>query len=150
MKKLEDFIEHLECPQANGIIFPDGTIRLLNTGNLKKKSINIITETGQTSLATLAENNLLHWDSCGVMNVRTDKKLSIEVMAGECSGHGSYGFVAVVELISKKLQWLAFFEWSNPFDRIEIVGKEIHVRSTMDQLWKFNIKDPVKCIVDCR
>lgn len=149
MKKIIDFVEHLECPSINGIIFPDDTIQLLDVRVDWENPINYTIEiTSKTSIKNLRDKGELWWSSCAILVELVDLKHSIEVIAGE-GGYGSDGFISVIDSSSKKLIWLAFFKCSNPFDEIKIIDEEIHAKSTIGCLWKFKIKNPVHCMTKC-
>jgi len=147
MNKIENFTDHLECPVVDGIIFPDGTIHLLNVKVNRTNSVNYSVAAGlKTSLAFLKENNELWWGSCAIMCALIDKQLSIEVIAGEAS-YGSDGFVCVSDLHSKKMIWMAFFTNSNPFKQLNINREYLTAISTLDFAWRFDINNPVNCTV---
>ena len=149
MKPIADFIEHLECPTITGIIFPDGTIHRLDIRMDWKSSKKYTIHVGsQTSIEGLREENELGVNYCGINVTAIDKQHDIEVVAGE-GNFGSDGFIAVVGLKTRKLIWLAFFESSNPFDKINIINEEIHATSTLNCVWKFKISSPIQCTVNC-
>lgn len=149
MKKIENFIEHLESPSLNGIIFSNGIIKILDVKNEWSPQIKYsIKEKNETSIEELNINGYLQWNDCAVMTELTDKIESINVIAGE-GDYGSDGFVGVIDLNSKKLIWLAFFNCSNPFNELEIKAGRIYARSTNGCIWKFKLKNPVDIIVEC-
>ena len=148
MRKIVDFIEHLECPLLNGIIFPDETIQLLNIHINKGIPQKYTIQTAlKTSINILNNKNELWWTSCTILFKLIDQKYSIEIVTGE-AGYGSDGFVAVIDLKSRKLIWLAFFDCSNPFDKVNVIDQEIYATSTLGCVWKFKIKNPIDCSVE--
>lgn len=148
VKKIVDFIEHLECPLINGIIFPDETIQLLdiqiNKGIPKKYTIQTALK---TSINILNNKRELYWTSCAILFRLIYQKYSIEIIVGE-AGYGSDGFIGVIDLKSRKLIWLAFFDCSNPFDKVKVIKQEIYATSTLGYVWKFKIKNPIDCSVE--
>lgn len=76
------------------------------------------------------------------------KKNKIKILAGEGS-YGSDGFLAVFETNTDQLMWLAFFKSSNPFNKVRVVGNEIYAFSTIGCVWRFDVKDPIRCSVKC-
>ncbi len=149
MKNIENFIEHLESPSLNGIIFPDGLVKMLEIKVEWFPKINYhIRIQEESSIDILEAKGTLYWNDCAVMVSLIDERISVEVVAGE-GDYGSDGFVGVVDLKSKRLIWLAFFNCSNPFNRLEIKNKELFATSTNGCLWKFKIENPVDFIVEC-
>jgi hypothetical protein len=149
MNKIEEFIEHLECPSLDGIIFPDETIQLLNVKVVWGLPINYtISIAAKTSIKTLNDKGDLSWNSCAILVRLIDKKYSIEIIAGE-GDYGSDGFVGVIDFATKKMNWIAFFNDSNPFGEVKIVNEEIHAKSTLGCIWRFKINNPVDCVVEC-
>jgi uncharacterized protein (DUF927 family) len=149
MKTMLNFVDHLECPTIDGIIFPDETIQMLNIEvSWGHPYIYTISAGGKTSINLLAKENNLYWNNCGFSTTKMSLEHSIEVIAGEAS-YGSDGFVGVLDLASRKLIWLAFLTCSNPFSEIEIIADEIHAKSTLDCIWKFKLNNPVDVSVSC-
>jgi len=150
MNKLENFIEYLESPSLNGIIFPNGLIKVLSIKSewFPKMSYSLM-GLKESTINDLESEGSLYWSNCAVITELTSEKENIKVVAGE-SDYGSDGFVGVIDLYSKKLIWLAFFNCSNPFDELEIRGEEIYAKSTAGCLWRFKIKNPVDLTIECR
>ncbi len=149
MNKIENFIEYLESPSLNGIIFPSGAIKILNIEvKWSPQIVYSIKVQEEESIDTLETKGILHWNDCAVKVDLIDEKKSLEVVAGE-GDYGSDGFVGVVDLNSRKLIWLAFFNCSNPFNKLEINDKEIYATSTNNCLWKFRIENPIDIVVEC-
>ena len=63
------------------------------------------------------------------------------MVSGE-SDYGSDGFVAVLNLSTKELKWIAFFDSSNPFDNLRLVGNSLYAISTSNYVWEFNLDNP--------
>jgi hypothetical protein len=149
MKIVTDFVDHLECPTVDGIIFPDGGIQTfdikVNWNTPKSFKIKIAS---RTTIQILENEGNLHWNNCAVLATKVSFEYSIEVIAGE-GNFGSDGFIGVLDLETRKLIWLAFFTCSNPFDKITIIGDEIHAKSTVNCIWRFRLKDPLTPFVEC-
>lgn len=58
-------------------------------------------------------------------------------------GHGSEGFIVVEENDTKKIKWVAFFEESNPFEKIEVIDDVIYTYNNLGEKWAFEINDPI-------
>ena len=149
MNKIEGFREQLESPSLNGITFPDGTIKIFDIKvEWSPTIIYTIKEKEDSSIDILKSIGQLHWSDCAVITKLIDKERSIEVIAGE-GDYGDDGFVGVIDLNSRKLIWLAFFNCSNPFDKLKIIDDYLYARSTSGCFWKFKIEDPTIFEVTC-
>ena len=149
MKKIEDFINHLECPMVNGIIFPDGTMQLFDIEVDWGSPLSYrIKAASKSSISILNSKGDLRWNDCAILANIKDRKHAIEIIAGE-GDYGSDGFIGVIDLNSRKLKWLGFFDCSNPFDKIKIIDVYVYVYSTNNCVWKFKLKDPLDFVVEC-
>ncbi|HVD98413.1 MAG TPA: hypothetical protein VNB90_09435 [Cytophagaceae bacterium] len=150
MNKIIDFINHLECPSVDGIIFPDETVQLLSVKVDWGLPINYtINMASKTSIKILNDKGELHWNSCAILVRLINQKYSIEIIAGE-GDYGSDGFVGIMDFATKKMIWIAFFNNSNPFEEVKVIDEEIYAKSTLGCIWRFKIKNPIDCIVECR
>jgi hypothetical protein len=149
MTKVVDFIEHLECPSIDGIIFPDETIQPYSVevewDPPMKYNLELMPK---TSIKILKEKEELWWSGCAILVQLLDQKHSIEIIAGEGS-YGSDGFVSVMDLESKKTLWIAFFKSSNPFDQLKVLDGKVYATSTVGCIWKFEINNPIEFTVEC-
>ncbi len=103
MNKIENFIEYLESPSLNGIIFPDGAIKILDIDvEWSPKTIYSIKGIRESSINTLEAEGNLHWNNCAVMVELMNEKESIKIIGGE-GDYGSDGFVGVIDSNSGKL-----------------------------------------------
>ena len=149
VRKLVDFDEHWECPFVNGIMFPDGTIQCLDvTVKWERPTVFTIGQGEQTSLQQLEETAPIHWTSCGVLTQLIDEPTGLKILAGE-SDWGSDGFVAVLDMRTRQLVWLARFDCSNPFGALAVHGDAIHATSTIGCTWTFPLHAPARCFVAC-
>jgi hypothetical protein len=149
MKKIENFIEHLESPSLNGIIFPDGIIRIIDIEVEWSPRISYsIKGCEDSSIIALEAERKMQWNDCAILIELISERESLKVIAGE-GDYGSDGFVAVIDLNSGKLIWLAFFNCSNPFNELKIKDQDLHAISTNGCLWKFKISNPVDLVIEC-
>ncbi|HYF02990.1 MAG TPA: hypothetical protein VEC36_06415 [Patescibacteria group bacterium] len=150
MQDLLRFFDHQECPSVDGIVYPDGSIFLLNISIDWGRPANYSVKKGaKTTVDGLKGEGELYWTSCAVLVSMIDTQQSIEIWGGEAS-YGSDGFVSVFDLSSKNLIWIAFFNESNPFDKLSVLDDEIYATSTNGCVWKIKIKNPVDIVVECR
>lgn len=71
------------------------------------------------------------------------------VIAGETS-YGSEGFVALCHETERRLLWLAFFDFSNPFEAktVQIVDEDhFAVKTNYEAEWLFSFSDPTRIVV---
>ncbi|MEO6315867.1 MAG: hypothetical protein ABIU63_17750 [Chitinophagaceae bacterium] len=149
MVNMLTFVDHLECPTVNGIIYPSGIIQLVDAKSEWSHSEAIkLVPAGQTSIAKLEENDNLEWNSCAVLDRTVNEKENLEVLTGECA-FGSEGFVALLEFTTQKLIWLAFFTDSNPFIHPRIERGLVYATSTLNCKWRFDFKEPANIQVEC-
>ncbi len=76
-----------------------------------------------------------------VLSEISNSEHEITVFVGEC-GMGADGFVAVEELNTKKLRWIAFFDFSNPFYSVAIEKNFILVTNNLSEEWQFAVDSP--------
>ena len=149
MKKIENFIKHLECPLIDGIIYSDHTMQLFDVQvSWKRPTEYKIQLSSITSIDNLGQEGKLGWVKCSISDEYIDETHSIKVVCGGAS-YGGDGFVSVVNLRKEKLIWLAFFTDSNPFYKITVVGKQIIAVSTHECEWKFEIDTPSQLSIVC-
>ena len=142
MKEIENFIEHLECPSVDGIIFPDTTIQLFEMEVSWEKPVEFkIQASSTTSIDNLEKEGKLWWCNCAILDEYVNATDSIKVFCGEGS-HGSDGFVSVMDLKKGKVIWIAYFKCSNPFYKVTIKEEQVIAVSTLDCVWKFNLDRP--------
>jgi len=55
---------------------------------------------------------------------------------------GSDGFVALLRSSDQAPKWIAFFDFSNPFEAIEIQGDQILATSSLGEQWAIPINQP--------
>lgn len=58
----------------------------------------------------------------------------IEILFGECTGHGSIGAIVAQDIETEKIIWSYLSSDSNPFDSIVIQPNEISAKSTSGAL----------------
>ena len=147
MNKILDFLKYQECPSINGIIFPNekiNPIRLnVNWGPPIKYEIEKLRE---TSLKEIEIKGELFWNDCSILCEYEYDLMNIKAIGGE-GDYGSDGFVAVINLLTDELMWIAFFELSNPFNKIKIEEGFVLAYSTLNCLWRFPLSSPIEFCV---
>jgi hypothetical protein len=139
---MKDFLDHQECPNIDGIIFPTGEIQRIHVDVNWGPPVSYCLTMGiKTSINELEKKQRLYWSDCAILVHMNYEERQIEIIAGE-SDYGSDGFVAVISNKTKKLNWIAFFSCSNPFSKLEINNNHILATSTLGITWMFPINKP--------
>lgn len=141
MKEIENFMDHLECPLVNGIVFSDNTIQLFEEVPWEKPVEIKIQSSSTTSINDLENEGKLSWCGCAILDKYIDETDSIKAFCGE-GNFGDDGFVSVMDLKKDKVIWVAYFTSSNPFYKVTIEEGQVSVFSTIDFVWKFDIDRP--------
>lgn len=150
MRELINFASHYDCPQVNGLMFPDGKIHLLVIEvDWSSPPVYKLTPGEETSLQALSEKRELAWNSCCVLAHLQAPHEGLDILAGECLNHGGDGFVAVIMTETQQLVWLALFDCSNPFIRLERDGQLLKATSSAGCVWTFGLDNPIQCEVVC-
>jgi hypothetical protein len=133
-----------QCPIIDGIIFSDGRLRLMTVEWVRGQAGRLelsVSPGGWTSVAELASNSRLQWTGIIPLCNTEDLARKLRVIGGE-GGLGSDGFVAVTSADNGAIVWIAFFNGSNPFEAIEIIGDWIVAKTNLQTVWRFPIGCP--------
>jgi hypothetical protein len=129
-----------QCLSQNGLHYPNDTIALLRFD--RPTGQDCVTASVKNTIAasqvTAGRENLFPLHTVAASDRRS-------VSCGE-SGWGSAGFVAMRNH-QEELLWIAFFDFSNPFDRVEEQGRLVIARSTFGAIWTFDHDAPTRVVV---
>lgn len=89
----------------------------------------------------------MSWSSAAILGKSVSSDGGHEAVCGE-GDYGSDGFVVVVRTNNKKLVWLAAFDCSNHFIRVEFGEDAVYAYSTMGNTWKFPLAEPCEFTVE--
>lgn len=132
-------------PVTNGILYADGTIyRIYVLLDGKRRKLE---NGGNFDL-----NVLLVQDEIDVVEIAISKKLEdlkndITVYCG-MGFMGGDGFIVVESKTTSLIKWCAFFEDSNPFENLEIIGNKIIAYNNLDEKWVFDIYNPTNISIE--
>lgn len=136
------------CPILNGIYFASGRVVLLDlTGGERPPYAPRVSVSAETSFDEVRSRADTQWTYLNALGSREDSSRRLGVIFGE-GGFGGDGFVAVVELGTDKLIWLAFFDRSNPFVSGEFEGDVVVVVNNAGMTWRFPMSGPEKVSLD--
>ena len=129
----------------NGVIMANGFVHEFAALDQPR---NLPTRLRSVGSFNVDEKEDISWTSAMVSDRVEDHKLNIAAICGEC-GMGSDGFVAVVGLEdSQPLKWVAFFDFSNPFERIAFSGGDVVCLNNLDERWTFSLKEPWRILIE--
>lgn len=141
MIRLLDFKDHQKCPGINGISYPNGDVQLIDiTVDWKYPVLYEIKLGLKTSIAELERENKLSWNDCVICDQIVTEEPEIEILCGE-GNLGADGFIAVINA-SDKLDWVAFFDCSNPFLKLAFKEGIIYAESSLGHIWKLPLQSP--------
>lgn len=131
-------------PIISGILYENGDISWLNIESQNRKRR---IEKGSTlHIKQLIQENKLFFSGITVLSTTSNEDKSIVISCGE-GGYGSEGFI-IVECNNKSIKWVAFFEESNPFEKIQIVGDVIYAYNNLHEKWIIHINNPTDLIIE--
>lgn len=146
--KIQELWANEQCPIVNGIIFGNGVIKrfeLIRDGswNPEKTVLDLKAQISIIEILRNEPNNITHIHQ---LCEKTVLERNIRLVVGE-AGWGGDGFVAVETLKTKKLEFMLFFDNSNPFTEVDFVDSEIVAISNLGEKWIIPIKEPEKITV---
>jgi hypothetical protein len=136
------------CPIINGIIFKDGTIKTMNPKEVSQ--CNYIPEySGTKNINSKSEIEEISFTSIYKRKPVKIPELNLLVYCGEGSWGGE-GFVAVCEEHedNEVLNWIAYFDYSNPMERVEYKDKKIFAYSNLRHKWIYDAFCPENVTVE--
>jgi hypothetical protein len=108
MKNVKNFINTLECPLIEGVIYSDGTLQLFDVEvSWARPSQYKLKPSYVTSIDELERKGELWWSSCIIMGQYFDEKESLRVICGG-GNFGGDGFIRFLTLIRRMFFGLFF------------------------------------------
>ena len=137
------------CPIVNGVIYGTGEITLFSLiGGFQLSGTSIELRRGiRTCVTSFLEQNPDDWTSVTSLCEATSDELNARVLAGE-AGLGADGFVAVTRKNDEYLEWIMFFENSNPFIEVTINGPDIVAVTNLGDRWTIPLRSPENMSVE--
>lgn len=132
-----------ECPIINGVMFSDGRYYPVKPIDAPRSSRPIRLVYGQAE--SLEGVDKFQWASVGILCEATDIRTQSRVVAGE----GSMGSDGVIALFGPTgaLRWVAFFDFSNSFERVWFDGVNIMAENNLMEVWQFHLDQPWEIVV---
>lgn len=143
MKTIQQIWDNKLWPIRNGIYFDDGRVALLNISmpweNVGKAvSVSVASLTQLEQIDEFRENCTTHLSP---LCQESYPDMNLRVYGGE-GGHGSEGFIAVTQISTGHLLWLAYFDCSNPFERVSVTNGIVIGVSNLGDSWNFPLTQP--------
>lgn len=127
-----------QWPTLNGLTFADGRHYAIRPVDAPREPLPM-----RLSYASPTQiENLEKLPSTFLMQAceASDNVSGLKVIAGECSA-GEEGFVAVLESTGV-LRWVAFFDFSNPFERVRFDGTDLVAENNLGEAWRLPLATP--------
>ena len=150
LDQFKHFWENDLCPIINGIIYANGTIKILNPKTNMKNEYEYLPDfCGVMTIYEMSQKSEIQYTNIMKRQPIEVNAFNLLIYCGEGSWGGE-GFVAVCERLgsSEKLNWIAYFDYSNPMERIEYQNNKIIAYSILGRKWVFDIENPEKVEVD--
>ena len=144
MKMLQTLWEDAECPILNGVMFAEGFA----------DQIQPFDQPRPPGIATLTVERRIFLGSYAKLQVAgvvplcrsEDRLMGLVAVAGE-GGLGADGFLAVTDM-ANFLRWIAFFDFSNPFVRVELKGGKVLAENNLGEKWRIALAIPSRIVVE--
>lgn len=128
-----------EVPVLNGIMESGGRLHLVRATDPPRCLPMSLQLEKELDLAYLFETD---WTIAITSNRACDPISGMTAVCGEC-GMGSDGFVAVqASEEPASLLWLAFFDFSNPFDSVRFEEGFLKATNNLLEEWSFSLTNP--------
>lgn len=133
------------CPIINGILFLNGQLWSYDYLDIEIRGVS-----GRS--VKLREVNPSQISSTVQFSTLTERDTSLDIERGRIyscgeGGFGSDGYVSCVNSNSGELEWIAFFEESNPFVLLKVMRDHIEATNSHGHIWCFEKESPINIIV---
>jgi hypothetical protein len=148
MRSIQEIWAEGKCHLVNGIIHANGIVTPieLDRSNQGHHLRGRLVVGCTTNLADLKNSGSLehtfHTEMCEVV----DDLVRLRVVGGG-AGMGGDGFVAVLRLPGDILEWIAFFDFANPFVSVQIINQSIKAVNNLGEEWSFPISAPERVAI---
>jgi hypothetical protein len=128
-----------EVPVLNGGVLRSGRAHLIRPIDAPRILPLRLPSAGNADFGSLGE---LMWTHAGPYEPVMDASTGLVSIVGE-GGMGADGFVAVQSgMAPDTLLWLAFFDFSNPFESVRFEDGFLKARNNLDEEWHFDLAEP--------
>lgn len=138
MKTLETIWASQRWPTLNGITFRDGLYYPIRPTDPPRKQIPLRLEYQKPT--AIADFNSQPTTFLIPASEATSQSTDYRVIAGSCS-LGEEGFV-ILTTPTSELFWGAYFDFSNPFERVWFDGTDIIAANNLGEEWHLPLSRP--------
>lgn len=135
MSNLSKYWLEEKVPIVNGIIFPDDTAWPVHPADAPRPSLLHLRIQDDENVNLDSETQ---WTGISPSIEATSPELGLIAVTGEC-GMGGDGCIALLEGTGRRIRWLAFFDFSNPFESLTFETKHIVARNNLGETWRIPI-----------
>jgi hypothetical protein len=126
-------------PAVNAVILANGRVHRFRPVDPPRIIPFLLKTEKEEELDFTAE---IFWTSALPFDTASNPKTEMVAVAGEC-GMGSDGFIALQKNASRNsLLWIAFFDFSNPFESVRFEGDTLIARNNLDEEWRLKMAEP--------
>jgi hypothetical protein len=130
-----------KVPILNGVAEACGRVHLVRPVD-PPRDLPMTLEEEKNSPTEFASLSGVKWTTALPFDTLRDAGSRSVVIVGEC-GMGSDGFVAMQATEARdSLQWIAFFDFSNPFESVGLEKSVIRARNNLGEEWRFDRSSP--------
>ncbi|MEH6420862.1 hypothetical protein [Pseudomonas sp. CGJS7] len=144
MSVLVKYWQEERIPILNGIIFPDGAVWPVHPVDAPRDS-PLRLRIREDEQATLGDDT--EWTSCSPLMEAANIDLGLKAVVGEC-GMGGDGYVALLENLGNRIRWIAFFDFSNPFEHVSLEVNQVVAKNNLGESWIIPIE--AKGVIEVR
>jgi hypothetical protein len=132
-------------PRVDGVVFADGTVWSVEYYEVRHKGIwgNFANFRGANPSRLQSDISWVEIDEhCYVL----DADDGVRYSCGD-GALGGDGYVACSQTSDNHLNWIAFFQDSNPFLKISLVSERVNAVNNHTHVWSFNVNNPIDLII---
>lgn len=131
-------------PLLNGVILENGTYHSIKPVDAPRVHLPVRLES--ESSRQLSDLTSLQWAAVNMICETELVSSGLKVKAGEGS-MGSDGVIALLDQ-AQRLRWIAFFDFSNPFESVCFEGSVIIAENNLNEKWFLPIEEPWKVRIE--
>lgn len=125
------------APVVNGILYADGKIFQIDRTCAQKK----ILKPTETKLEALMAQSEVLWACYDELHSIDISFAGIRIACGEGSW-GEDGYIAAIETKKNLLQWVGFFDYTNPFIGLKLQNNSVVATNNLGVMWRFQPEYP--------
>ncbi|MET0405404.1 MAG: hypothetical protein ABW123_23510 [Cystobacter sp.] len=131
------------CLMTNGVLYSTGELILMECALLTQDGKTHVRARplARSTLDSVLEFNENPWTFVTELASCSSEEGNLRLSCGE-GGMGADGYVAAIRTPDEQIEWIAFFDCSNPFCSVKISDGNAVAVSTHGHVWTFPINRP--------